>query len=42
MTSSASAATPLQPTSKPAISSPSLAELEKCVAGAIAGDDTRR
>lgn len=41
LTSSADAATPLpQPTVKPAISSPSLAELEKRVAGAMAGDDT--
>lgn len=41
MTSSAGAATALpQPTVKPATSSPSLAELEHRVAGALAGDDT--
>ncbi len=41
MTSSAGAATALpQPTAKPAMSSPSLAELEHRVAGALAGDDT--
>ncbi|GAP48024.1 FG-GAP repeat domain-containing protein [Streptomyces azureus] len=41
LTSSAGAATALpQPTIEPAISSPSLAELEKRVAGAMAGDDT--
>ncbi|OUD02646.1 trypsin-like serine protease [Streptomyces swartbergensis] len=41
LTTSAGAATPLpQPTVKPATSSPSLAELEKRVAGALAGDDT--
>jgi secreted trypsin-like serine protease len=41
MTSSADAATGLpQPTAKPAMSSPSLAELEHRVAGALAGDDT--
>ncbi|MEU0587478.1 trypsin-like serine protease [Streptomyces sp. NPDC006132] len=41
LTSSADAATPLpQPAVKPATSSPSLAELEKRVAGAMAGDDT--
>ncbi|MFD5833821.1 trypsin-like serine protease [Streptomyces collinus] len=40
LTTSADAATPLpQPTVKPAVSSPSLAELEKRVAGAMAGDD---
>ncbi|MET9763532.1 trypsin-like serine protease [Streptomyces sp. NPDC006372] len=40
LTTSADAATPLpQPTVKPATSSPSLAELEKRVAGAMAGDD---
>ncbi|MEU3934672.1 trypsin-like serine protease [Streptomyces sp. NPDC029044] len=40
LTTSAGAATPLpQPTVKPAVSSPSLAELEKRVAGAMAGDD---
>ncbi|MFD5157835.1 trypsin-like serine protease [Streptomyces hawaiiensis] len=40
LTTSAGAATPLpQPTVKPATSSPSLAELEKRVAGAMAGDD---
>ncbi|GAA2401037.1 trypsin-like serine protease [Streptomyces coeruleofuscus] len=41
LTTSAGAATALpQPTLEPAISSPSLAELEKRVAGAMAGDDT--
>ncbi|MGW7259244.1 trypsin-like serine protease [Streptomyces sp. NPDC054834] len=41
MTSSAGATTtPPTPTVKPAISSPSLSELEKRVAGALAGDDT--
>ncbi|KUM70846.1 trypsin-like serine protease [Streptomyces sp. ISL-22] len=41
MTSSAGAATALpQPTVKPATSSASLAELERRVAGALAGDDT--
>ncbi|WP_329055741.1 trypsin-like serine protease [Streptomyces violaceus] len=41
LTTSADAATPPpQPTVKPATSSPSLAELEKRVAGALAGDDT--
>ncbi|MFH9065136.1 trypsin-like serine protease [Streptomyces coeruleorubidus] len=41
LTTSAGAATALpQPTIEPAISSPSLAELEKRVAGAMAGDDT--
>src|SRR3954451_20405070 len=41
MTSSAGAATaPPTPTVKPATSSPSLTELEKRVAGALAGDDT--
>ncbi|GAB2857971.1 hypothetical protein GCM10027074_26300 [Streptomyces deserti] len=41
LTSSADAATPLpRPTVKPATSAPSLAELEKRVAGALAGDDT--
>ncbi|GAA2908506.1 hypothetical protein GCM10011428_23340 [Streptomyces violaceus] len=41
LTTSADAATPLpQPTVKPATSSPSPAELEKRVAGALAGDDT--
>lgn len=41
LTTSADAATPLpQPTVKPATSSPSSAELEKRVAGALAGDDT--
>jgi hypothetical protein len=41
LTSSADAATaPPQPTVKPAVSSPSLAELERRVAGALAGDDT--
>ncbi|MFI8193166.1 trypsin-like serine protease [Streptomyces sp. NPDC085946] len=41
LTSSADAATPLpQPAVKPATSSPSLAELEQRVAGALAGDDT--
>ncbi|MFF8940179.1 trypsin-like serine protease [Streptomyces paradoxus] len=40
LTTSAGAATSLpQPTVKPAVSSPSLAELEKRVAGAMAGDD---
>ncbi len=40
LTTSADAATPLpQPTVKPAVSSPSLAVLEKRVAGAMAGDD---
>jgi secreted trypsin-like serine protease len=40
LTTSAGAATALpQPTIKPATSSPSLAELEKRVAGAMAGDD---
>ncbi|MFE7899899.1 trypsin-like serine protease [Streptomyces sp. NPDC057424] len=40
LTTSAGAATPLpQPKVKPATSSPSLAELEKRVAGAMAGDD---
>ncbi|MGW0500038.1 trypsin-like serine protease [Streptomyces sp. NPDC003007] len=40
LTTSAGAATPLpQPTVKPVTSSPSLAELEKRVAGAMAGDD---
>ncbi|KOX00343.1 serine protease [Streptomyces sp. NRRL B-1140] len=40
LTTSADAATPLpQPTVKPAMSSPSLAELEKRVAGAMVGDD---
>ncbi|MDQ0716213.1 secreted trypsin-like serine protease [Streptomyces luteogriseus] len=40
LTTSADAATPLpQPTIKPVTSSPSLAELEKRVAGAMAGDD---
>ncbi|MFD5340599.1 trypsin-like serine protease [Streptomyces hawaiiensis] len=40
LTTSAGAATPLpQPTIKPATSSPSLTELEKRVAGAMAGDD---
>ncbi|MER7479987.1 trypsin-like serine protease [Streptomyces sp. NPDC126510] len=40
LTTSADAATPLpQPTIKPAVSSPSPAELEKRVAGAMAGDD---
>ncbi|MER5830972.1 trypsin-like serine protease [Streptomyces sp. NPDC002130] len=40
LTTSADAATPLpKPTVKPAVSSPSLAELEKRVAGAMAGDD---
>ncbi|MEU7722677.1 trypsin-like serine protease [Streptomyces tibetensis] len=40
LTTSADAATPLpRPTVKPAVSSPSLAELEKRVAGAMAGDD---
>ncbi|MFC9129700.1 trypsin-like serine protease [Streptomyces sp. NPDC057099] len=40
LTSSADAATPLpQPTIKPVTSSPSAAELEKRVAGALAGDD---
>jgi secreted trypsin-like serine protease len=41
LTTSAGAATALpQPTIEPAISSPSLTELEKRVAGAMAGDDT--
>ncbi|MGW2638619.1 trypsin-like serine protease [Streptomyces sp. NPDC001348] len=41
MTSSAGAATaPPTPTVKPATGSPSLSELEKRVAGALAGDDT--
>ncbi|MEV0178459.1 trypsin-like serine protease [Streptomyces sp. NPDC050625] len=41
MTSSAGAATSVPtPTVKPALSSPSLATLEKRVAGALAGDDT--
>ncbi|MFH8495163.1 trypsin-like serine protease [Streptomyces coeruleorubidus] len=41
LTTSAGAATALpQPTIEPAISSPSLAELEKRVAGSMAGDDT--
>ncbi|MFJ4981063.1 trypsin-like serine protease [Streptomyces coeruleorubidus] len=41
LTTSAGAATALpRPTIEPAISSPSLAELEKRVAGAMAGDDT--
>lgn len=41
MTSSAGAATaPPTPTVKPATSSPSLSELKKRVAGALAGDDT--
>ncbi|MFH8895684.1 trypsin-like serine protease [Streptomyces coeruleorubidus] len=41
LTTSAGAATALpQPTIEPAVSSPSLAELEKRVAGAMAGDDT--
>ncbi|MFF4018301.1 trypsin-like serine protease [Streptomyces sp. NPDC001843] len=41
MTSSAGAAiTPPTPTVKPAVSSPSLSELKKRVAGALAGDDT--
>ncbi|KUO16729.1 trypsin-like serine protease [Streptomyces dysideae] len=41
LTSSADATTaPPQPTVKPAVSSPSLAELERRVAGALAGDDT--
>ncbi|WP_328348255.1 trypsin-like serine protease [Streptomyces violaceus] len=41
LTTSADAATPPpQPTVKPATSSPSPAELEKRVAGALAGDDT--
>ncbi|MFF7890648.1 trypsin-like serine protease [Streptomyces sp. NPDC007907] len=40
LTTSAGAATSLpQPTVKPSVSSPSLAELEKRVAGAMAGDD---
>ncbi|MEG8278008.1 trypsin-like serine protease [Streptomyces sp. AHA2] len=40
LTTSADAATPLpQPTIAPAVSSPSLAELHKRVAGAMAGDD---
>ncbi|MEV6958645.1 trypsin-like serine protease [Streptomyces sp. NPDC051207] len=41
LTSSAGAATALpQPTVKPATSAPSLTELERRVAGAVAGDDT--
>ncbi|CAL9296359.1 trypsin-like serine protease [Streptomyces olindensis] len=41
LTSSADAATPLpQPTVKPTVGSPSLAELKRRVAGALAGDDT--
>ncbi|MEV5429860.1 trypsin-like serine protease [Streptomyces sp. NPDC052701] len=41
LTSSADAATPLpRPTAKPATASPSLAELQRRIAGAVAGDDT--